>query len=87
MSTWIAWPPDKTKDKFPKNFDNNALNQYQTGIDEEKCPECGFTVKFISDKNAYENWNDHTHVIMREILARQEELGKCPSHNKPNWIA
>jgi hypothetical protein len=87
MSTWIVWN-DEPKIKFPPNFwKGDPLNQYQTGIEEEKCSQCEFTVKFISDKNQYKNWNDQTHKKIASILEHQCKIGACPSHPKPNWIA
>ena len=87
MSTWIAWPPDDPKAKFPESYwQSDPLGKYQSGIDEEVCPECGFTVQFMSDKHQYENWSDHSHEFVAGILAVQRGRGDCPSHSKPNWM-
>lgn len=88
MSTWIAWPPDEPKDKFPqKYFEGDPLDEYQEGFEEEKCKKCGFSVKFISDKNQFVDWNQATHELIASILDNQEVIGECPNHPKPNWIS
>jgi hypothetical protein len=88
MSTWIAWPPEDPRQRFPKNYWlNDPLDQYQDGIETESCPACGFTVQFISDRDQFENWNDHSHESIAGILKVQKKIGDCPSHPKPNWMA
>jgi len=87
MSTWIAWPPEDSRKKFPENFwQNDPLDQYQEGIEEEKCAVCNFTVQFISDRHQYKDWNDHFHEQIAGILEVQRKIGDCPSHPKPNWM-
>ena len=87
MSTWIAWPPDEPVDKFPQNyFYGDPLDEFQKGFEEEKCKQCGFSVKFISDKYQYEGWNRSTHNLISGILENQRKIGECPMHPKPNWM-
>ena len=87
MSTWIAWSPEKPKEKFPSDFLNgDPMDKYQNGIKDEKCPSCGFTVLFMSDKAQYEDWNEQTHKLIANILSTQINIGECPHHNKPRWI-
>ncbi len=85
MSTWIAWPPDDPSAKLP-NAIGDPLNQFQPGYETESCPKCSFSVRFISDRDQYELWNDHSHSVIAGFLRHQAEIGECPTHPKPNWI-
>jgi hypothetical protein len=88
MATYIAWPPDNARTKFPEEYwHGNPLDNYQEGIEQEQCPECDFTVQFISDRYQYENWNDHSHEMIAGILEVQRRTGDCPAHPKPNWMS
>lgn len=88
MSTWIAWPPDDPKTKFPQPYRHgDPLNNFQAGMEKEVCPECDFAVSFISDRHQYETWNAHTHELIAGILEGQRGFGDCPAHPKPNWMA
>jgi hypothetical protein len=88
MSTWILWSPDESPEsRFPVGFlQGNSMDQYQEGIESEKCPKCGFKVRWISDKYQYENYNQETHQLIANLLKRQSEVGDCPEHPKPNWM-
>jgi hypothetical protein len=87
VSTWIAWPPEDAKTKFPQSYwEGDPLDEFQDQVEQEACPKCGFTVQFISDKHQYEEWNAHSHELIREILEHQRRLGDRPAHPKPNWM-
>ncbi len=87
MSIWIAWPPETMKKKFPqKHYQGDPLDEFQKGFEEEKCKQCGFSVKFISNNHQYEDWNQSTHDLVSGILENQKRIGKCPEHPKPNWM-
>lgn len=87
MSTWIAWPPDNPKTKFPKAYwQGDPLDQFQVGVEQEVCPACGFTVQFISNKHQYEHWNGNSHEVISGMLEVQRRIGDCPGHPKPNWM-
>jgi len=86
MTTWIAWPPDNPETKFPKNFlEGDPLNQYGEA-QKESCPECGFTVQWVSDKYQFEHYNDDNRKRIRASLERQRELNNCPKHPLPGGI-
>ena len=88
MSTWIAWPPDDPKSKFPQPYwQGDPLNNYQAGMEKEVCAKCDFTISFISDKHQYETWNARRHEFIVGILETKRESGDCPNHPKPNWLA
>lgn len=87
MSTWIAWPPEDPKSKFPDPYwHGDPLDNFQDGMEREECTECGLAVVFISDKHQYEAWNARTHDFIKGILDGQREFGDCPDHPKPNWL-
>lgn len=87
MSSWISWIGEDPKKKFPPNiFNGDPLDQFEGGIQEVACKKCSQVVKFVTDKEQFNNWNDHTKGLIIEFLERQVKHGECPDHQKPIWV-
>ncbi len=70
MSTWIVWSPkDSLEGKFPDDFlQGNHLDKYQNNIETESCSNCGHTIRWVSDKYQYENYNEEIHQLIASLL-------------------
>lgn len=85
MSTWIKWPPEARENIFPKDFQiGDPLDLYCREIQSESCSKCGFTVEWVISMDDFDDWNEDTRRHIRDIFVRQQGLGLCPSHPKPN---
>lgn len=82
----IAWPPDTPENIFPKGWQLYPLSQWHVPIQEEQCPQCRFTVKWIIKEEYFEILEEFIREEIRYRLQMQMKKGQCPSHPRPLFL-
>ena len=82
----IAWPPDSSETVFPKGWQLYPTSIWHFPVQEERCPGCGFTVKWIIWEDEFDKWNERVREEIRYRLRVQCGECLCPGHPKPNEI-